>query len=157
MQLYNCRIIYNYGCGGSSGSGEHAETPAVARNCPIIKTRPNGLARTIQAQTAAWRWSWLQRHFLPILTHRQFLQQLLCHGEPTAAFRRSTSWLTKFLAISMFLIAASTVVNASAAWDAYEPFFSVEIEGRHTAHHLPSVETFLEFVSAKLISENGYV
>ena len=46
----------------------------------------------------------------------------------------------------MFLITASTVVNASAAWDAYEPFFSVEIELKHTAHHLYSVETFPLFI-----------
>ena len=157
MQLYNCRSIYNYGCGGSNGPREHTETPAVARNCPIIKARPNGLAQIIKAQTAAWRWSWLQRQFLPIMYRRQFLRRLLCPGEPTAALMCLVCDKIKYAANFMFLIAAPTVVNASAAWDAYERFFSVEIEGRHTAHHLPSVETFLEFVSAKLISENGYV
>ena len=53
----------------------------------------------------------------------------------------------------MFLITASTVVNASAAWDANEPFSSVEIEGKHTAHHLHSVDTFLAFIEPKMISQ----
>ena len=45
----------------------------------------------------------------------------------------------------MFLITASTVVNASAAWDAYKPFFSVEIEANHTVHDLLGVWTFAAF------------
>ena len=53
----------------------------------------------------------------------------------------------------MFLITASTVVNASAAWDAYEPFSSVEIEVKHTAHHLYSAEMFLASIYPKIISQ----
>ena len=45
----------------------------------------------------------------------------------------------------MFLTTASTVVNASAAWDAYKPFFSVEIEANHTVHDLSGVEAFAGF------------